>query len=489
MHAFDRLAELRRRRHTTDTPSRRPARPQGLSRRDALKAMGACSAVTAGSMMSQMLNLKLATSVMANVPNAPGYKAVVCVFLFGGIDSYHMLVPNDTQGYADYVAARTDLAVPQGDLLPITDVSGRQFGLHPTCGDIKTLFDSGELGFVGNVGSLIEPTTVQQQQQGVRVPLGLFSHNDQQQHWMTGVPQSRTQLTGWVGRMADCITDASNTNDAVSMNISVNNLNILQTGEGVAPYVVGSNGATTLSNYKEDYTADRLFKQATDGLLNQSYSDLLNRTHARTRRNAIDAAIEFQDATQAVTLNTPFPANNGLADQLQMVAKTIAGRGALGQTRQTFFVAAGGWDHHDGMLDKTVGMFPMVASALKAFNEAMIELGVNDDVTLFTASDFGRTLSSNGNGSDHAWGGNMMVMGGDVTGGKVHGEYPTTLAPGNTLDSGRGRLVPTTAVDEMAADIAEWFGIPNDDNMELVLPNIRNFYQAGSSTPALGLFT
>ena len=485
-HSYDRLAEARRRRHASSSASQKP---RGLSRRDALKMMGACGAVTAGSMMSQMMNLRLATSVMAAEPDVSGYKAVVCVFLFGGIDSYHLLVPNDTQGYADYVSARTDLAIPQNDLIQISDADGTPYGLHPTCGDLKSLFDSGDLGFVANVGSLIQPTTVQQQQQGVNVPLGLFSHNDQQQHWMTGVPQSRTQLTGWAGRMADVVTDASNSNDAVSMNISVNNLNILQTGAGVAPYVIGSNGASTLATYGEQWTGSQLFTQATDGLLNQTYSDLLNRTHARTRRNAIDAALEFQSATSGVTLNTQFPANNGLADQLRMVAQTIGGRQSLGQTRQTFFVAAGGWDHHDGVLDKTNGMFPGVAAALKAFNAAMIELGVNDDVTLFTASDFGRTLSSNGNGTDHAWGGNMMVMGGSVTGGKIHGQFPDTLAPGNVLDSGRGRLVPTTAVDQMAADLAMWFGIPNDDKLERVLPNIREFYGANESTEALGLFS
>ena len=459
--------------------------PRGVSRRQVLKTVPACAAVTSGSMLSQMLSLKMTNSVMANVSNVTGYKATVCLFLYGGMDSFNMLIPNDAAGYADYASARGNLAIPQGDLLPITDSTGRAFGLHPAVPELKQLFDDGDLGFVANVGALIEPTDMAQYDNRVRLPLGLFSHNDQQQHWQTSIPQSRTQLTGWAGRMADLLTDATNTNPAVSMNIALGKLNILQTGDGVTPYVIEASGATQLDKYRyPTWNQSRVFKLATDGLLNETYTDLLNQTHVNTRRTAVDAAISFAAATDAVTLNTTFGGDD-LSKNLEMVAKSIAARGDLGQTRQTFFVAMGGWDHHDNLLSNTQNMFPVVSAALKSFNEAMIELGVHDDVTLFSATDFGRTLTSNGDGSDHAWGGNSIVMGGGVQGGTIHGDYPTSLIS-NDLDTGRGRLIPTTSVDELAAELAMWFGVPNDSNLETMLPNIRNFFSSGAAGGPLG---
>lgn len=467
--------------------------PNAMSRRQMMKTMQGCAALTSASMLSQMLNLKLTRSVMADVDQVGGYKAIVCMFLYGGIDSYHMLVPNDDQGYDDYAAARTNMALAREDLLPITASDGREFGLHPNLADMQELFNGGDLGFVGNIGALIEPTDLQSYRNGISLPLGLFSHNDQQQHWQTSVPQSRSQITGWAGRMADCLTDASNANSSVSMNISLGNLNIMQTGDAVIPYVVGTGGATTLSNYNDNWEANRMFKRITDGLLEQTYSDLLAKTHATTRRGAIDGAIAFNEATNGVELTTEFPAS-GIGQQLQMVARSIAARDTLDQSRQIFFVARGGWDHHDNMLNNTSVMFPEIAAAMKAFNAAMIELGVHDDVAFFSASDFGRTLTSNGDGTDHAWGGNALVMGGGIQGGTIHGGpnsggFPDTLALGNSLDTGRGRLIPTTSVDELAAELALWFGVPNDSNLETILPNIRNFHATGASGGPIGMFS
>ena len=460
--------------------------PGGVTRRQMLKTVKACAAVTSGSMLSQMLNLRLTSSVMANVPNVTGYKATVCLFLYGGMDTFNLLVPRDNAGHADYSAARGNLAIPQGDLLPITDAGGREFGLHPGVPEMQQMFTDGDLGFVANVGALIKPTTMTTYNNRVDLPLGLFSHNDQQQHWQTSIPQSRTQLSGWAGRMADLLNDQTNSNPSVSMNIALGKLNILQTGDGITPYVIEPSGASQLSLYRyPQWDQSRIFREATDGLLNQSNSNLLNQTHAKTRRNAIDAAVSFAAATDPVELTTPF-GNDDLSKQLQMVAKSIASRDVLGQTRQTFFVAMGGWDHHANMLSNTNNMFPVVSAALKSFNDAMKELGVHDDVTLFSATDFGRTLTSNGDGSDHAWGGNTILMGGGIDGGKVHGDYPLSLT-NNDLDTGRGRLIPTTSVDELAADLALWFGVPNDDNLETVLPNIRNFYSTGASGGPLGI--
>ena len=270
------------------------------------------------------------------------------------------------------------------------------------------------------------------------------------------------------------------------MSISVAGLNVLQTGAGVAPYVVGPRGPRQVIGYGGTSALDRAYTSSTDSLLSATYADLLQRTHAHRRRDAIEAADVFAAAVDGVTVATPFPAT-ALGRQLRMVAQSIAARDRLSQRRQVFFVGLGGWDHHDAVLEGTAAMFPDVAASLAAFDAAMRDLGTHDAVTLFTASDFGRTLTSNGDGTDHAWGGNTIVMGGGIAGGRVFGEYPETLAA-SPLDTGRGRLIPTTSVDELAADLALWFGIPNDDTLETVLPNVRNFYSSSASGSPLGLF-
>ena len=457
-----------------------------ISRRDMMKAMGGCAAVTSASVLSTMLNLKLMKSVMADVNPGPGYKALVCLFLNGGIDSFNMLIPNETQEYADYATARTNLAIPQGDLLPITDQNGRQFGLHPGMTGIQNLYNSGKLSFCANVGTLLEYTDLPSYQARENLPLGLFSHNDQQRHWQTSVPQSRSQITGWAGRMADCLTDATNSNPAVSMNIALNNVNIFQTGDLVVPYIVTNNGATELTDYGLTSNANRrILTRVTDSLLEQTYSDLLEQTHATMRRNAIDGAIEFNNAVESVVLNNVFPATQ-TGDRLALVAKTIIARDALSQTRQCFFLQRGGWDHHSGLIANQAVMLPEISDAISVFNQEMVDQGLDNDVVLFTASDFARTLGTNGAGSDHGWGSNQLMVGGSVDGGKIFGTYPTSLAPGNPLDTGRGRMIPTMSVDEYAAELAMWFGIPNDSNLEIVLPNIRTFVPAGGASGPVG---
>lgn len=414
---------------------------------------------------------------------------MVCIFLHGGLDSFNTLVPTDSSAYADYQAARGGLAINSGSLLGISDpTDGRSYGLHPALSELHQLYSSGSLAFVPNVGALIQPTTTSGYSAGTNLPLGLFSHSDQQRHWQTSIPQSRTQLNGWVGRMADVLTDSVNANPSVSLNIALGSTNVLQTGSDVIPYVVDAvGGAELLKGYGSSSGADQILTMATDSLLNQTYSDLLKRTHARYRRESLDAAIQYKQATSAVNLNTAFP-NSGLGRSLQQAAKAIGARGALGQSRQTFFIGVGGWDHHASLLSQQAAMLPALSKAMKAFYDATVELGVSSDVATFTCSDFGRTLSSNGDGSDHAWGGNHMVMGDSVAGGQLHGAFPTSLAPGNSLDIGRGRILPTLSTDEYSADLAMWFGIGNDTNLEEILPNIRNFYSSSASAPPVGIF-
>jgi len=464
-----------------------------------MKFSGGCASLSSTAILSQLLNLQLTQAATANDADVSDYKALVCVFLLGGIDSHNMIAPHVQAEYDDYASVRTNLALPRADFLPISvdtasSGGGRTLGIHPGMPEMQQLYTAGNAAVIANVGSLVFPTTRQQyRDKNVQLPLGLFSHSDLVKHWQTSVPQSRSQVTGWGGRMADLLSSSTGGNPNISMNIALNSLNVFQTGSEVVPYVVNDNGATVLFGYGNNNTRDRIYRRVIDHMypstadseLGQMYSDLLQRTLAKTKRISIDAAQQFNDAT-STSLVTQFPEENSLAAKLRMVAKAIAGRDLLGQKRQIFFVTAGGWDHHDGVVDKQATMLPELSQALNAFYQATVELGVADSVTTFTASDFARTLSSNGNGSDHGWGGNHFVIGGGVRGGKVYGDYPESLALNNSLDLGRGRLLPTTSVDEYNAELAMWFGIANNQSLEDILPNIRNFYAGGSTSGPLG---
>ncbi|MDG2221340.1 MAG: DUF1501 domain-containing protein [Rubripirellula sp.] len=471
-------------------------RVEKLRRRELLKAAGGCAALTNTSLLSTIFSLSATNAAVAQNNGLTGYKAMVCLFLFGGNDSYNLLSPLTAGEREDYLTARGGvyqpdnggLGLPADDLHSIIDPgSGRTFGIHPSMPEMKPLYDSGKLGFLSNVGSLVEPTTKVDYQAQSNLPLGLFSHADLQRHWMTSVPQTRSQVTGWAGRLADLVSGATNSNQNISMNMSINNVNMLQTGGSVVPYVITDNGAQEVGWYGPTWTQAKIFKTLTDDALSRSYGNLIEGTFAKANRNALDAAIEFNNATSAVTaVDSFFPDDadaSNLQKQLRMIAKTIGAQATLGQDRQIFFVSQGGWDNHDELMNNQAANLETVSQALKSFQDAMDGLGMTDKVVTFTASDFARTLNSNGKGSDHAWGGNQIVMGGPVRGGHVHGDYPTSLAPGNDLDVGRGRLIPTTSVDEMAAELAMWYGVENDNNMEVILPNVRNFLSAGDGYP------
>lgn len=482
---------------------------KGISRRHFLRTMGGCAAMSQTAMLSTLMNLSLTKSAAAAIDTS-GYKALVCIFLFGGIDSYNVLVPmtdstGGTSPYDEYHSARGSVALDNTvtPLHPIIDpTDARGYGLHPQLPELKELYDggtpggSGNLAFVANVGSLIEPIVDPANYRNYRLPLGLYSHSDQQRHWQTSTPQSRTEITGWAGRMADILNDAFPTPPEIPMNLSLAGLNILQTGEGIAPYVVSTNGAILLSGYDPDTTnaANRILTDSTDSLLDQTYTNLLKQTHGRLRHQAIDAADGYNTATKDILPGTDDPVigaaiailnASSLGRQLKQVAKTIGAHGTLGQDRQVFFTSRGGFDNHSNLLPALANSLPDISQSMKAFYDVTAYLGVENDVVTFTASDFARTLSPNANaGSDHAWGGNHIVMGGGVNGGRLFGSYPDSLAPGNPLDTGsRGRLIPTTSVDQYMAELAMWFGIGNDATLETILPNIRNFLDAGAPPP------
>jgi len=467
-----------------------PGKP--ISRRSFVR-QASCAACSSIPLFSTLLNLKMAGSVAAAEPGPGEYRALVCLFLAGGNDSFNMLVPRGASEYAEYAAIRDDLALPQGSLLPInpTNVGGMQFGIHPNMPELQALFEAGNAAFVTNVGTLVEPITKAQFDNGsVPIPLGLFSHSDQIEQWQTSIPDARVGH-GWAGRMGDLLKDL-NSIQKVSMNISLAGSNVWQTGNTVFEYAITPGGAVGLQNYASAYNTNDTWwvvqerSAAIDGQLAQAYSNLFAQTFARSKRDSIEAYDIFSSATSGTPpwSGSLFPSDNYLADQLEMVAKCIMGRTGLGATRQTFFVQLGGWDHHDEVIASQQVMLAEVSAAVGAFYDALVTLGIQDQVTLFTASDFGRTLTSNGAGSDHAWGGNHFVVGGGVDGKKIYGQYPA-LYEDSALDVGRGRLIPEISVDEYFAELALWLGV-SKASLPLVLPNITRFYDTGSANWPLG---
>lgn len=410
------------------------------------------------------------------------YRALVCVFLFGGNDAMNMVVPRDDAHYQQYAQARPTLAIPRDDLLPLTPQAGggasdgADYGLQSAIGGddpvgmggLQGLFNAGKAAILGNVGTLIAPVTRTQYQNGsVPLPPQLFSHNDQQNYWQ--VSRSDDRSLGWGGRIADLLHDA-NPGAELPMTISLGAESELARAANGSQYVIGSGGPRGY-----DYLdGDQARRNATLALMQQGMqAHPLERGFASAFNRSRDNAIAVSAALEgAPALATPFP-GSPLAQQLRMVARLIGVRAGLGLQRQIFFVSIGGFDHHDDLLGGQPGLLAQVSQALAAFYDATVELGVADSVTTFTASDFGRTLSSNGDGTDHGWGGHHFVIGDAVRGGRFFGTMPT-LHNGGPDDAGWGQIIPTTSVDQYAATLARWFGVADAD-LGLILPNLGNF--------------
>ncbi|MEO5912984.1 MAG: DUF1501 domain-containing protein [Luteolibacter sp.] len=456
-----------------------------LNRRDFM-GQANCALISALPIMNTLLNLRLAGSAAAQ--NGPGdYKALVCLFLSGGNDSFNMLAPRGA-AYQEYANIRQSIALPENQLLPINPTvdPGRPLGLHPALPGLQSLFESGKLAFVANVGTLVEHVTKNQYNAGQKLPLGLFSHSDQIEQWQTSIPDNRSGI-GWGGRMADLLKSL-NTENRFSMNISLDGSNVWQAGNTIAEYAIRETGADSMTGYNSAYIAGQSLTQirsaALDSQMALEYQNIFQKSFAKSKKDATAAYDAFTAAT-TVTLpaSVTWPSSR-LADQLKMVAKTIAGRGNLGQRRNTFFINYGGFDHHSGLIANQAAMLPIVNDAVKAFYDTLVALGAENEVVLYSASDFGRTLTSNSQGSDHAWGGNQFVLGGQVKGKRIYGTYPD-LYQDSLLDVGRGRLIPTTSVDEFFAEMALWLGVAKTD-LPLVLPNISRFFNTTGSTPPVG---
>lgn len=448
-----------------------------------------CSLGVASATVSSTL-LQLGLSRSAAAQSAPGYRALVCILLAGGNDSFNMLVPADNDQYGEYQGIRSDLALPRDSLLilPGAASNGRTYGLHPGMSELHALFSAGDAGLIANVGTLLEPYNAQAVANGsARLPLGLFSHADQINQWQTAVPDARI-AQGWGGRVAD-LMQGVNVMNGVSMNISLSGSNVFQSGNQVGEYAIDAagDGAPGISAYDDGSDYGALKKRMIDSLLAVQQSNIFRREYSRRLRGAIDAQAVFVEALQtSPALSTSFSPGN-FSQSLRQIARVIGARDMLGASRQTFFITVGGWDHHNDVLENQANMLPAISRGLQEFRNALVELGVFDDVTTFTTSDFGRTLTSNGKGSDHGWGGHHLVMGGSVNGGSIYGDYPL-LSPSSPLDVGRGVYAPTTSVDEYFAELALWFGV-SPAELDQVLPNVRSFYSPDANVPPIGFLS
>jgi len=444
-----------------------------------------CLALGTSTLYNSLINLKAMNSIIGSTSIVGGeYKALVCLLLSGGNDSYNMLIPRGNTEYAEYAAVRSNLAIPQADILPINPevTDGRDFGLHPALTGIKSIFEQGNAAFISNVGTLVEPTTKPGVQNGsAKLPLGLLSHSDQVMHWQTAYPQDRKN-TGWGGKMAD-ILKSMNDDNGVSMNISLGGNNLFQRGETVTEYAINADGGVAIAGWNEPVPFLQMMKEDITDMMNKQYEDVFRDSYAGVLKRSVESNEVFNAALEGVNVTTPF-SNDQLSQRMRMIAQSIAARNELGAKRQIFFVDIGGFDNHDELINAHAGLMGRVDDALTSFYNATEELGVSDCVTTFTISDFARTLTSNGNGTDHAWGGNTIVMGGAVKGKNMYGNYPI-LSLGNDLELGGGILIPTTSADEYFAELALWFGISAND-LSQILPNIGNFYDVASSDKPLG---
>lgn len=447
-----------------------------------------------------MVNAALAAGC-PSYPPVTDYKALVCIFLFGGNDSFNLLIPSDTSRFNTYIASRGHqdaggVGIEKADLISITEknplVNGQTYGLHPNAPGLASLFNAGNLAFVVNTGTLVQPTTkTQYNTSGYPLPPQLFSHADQQGQWQYGQP-AQNGTVGWGGLVADRLS-VLNPTMKIPMSLSLGGQNRFQAGQTIQPYTLTSNGPTQLQGYNGKAGTTRM--DALTDLLNASLPDSLSRTYAATMRNSIDWYSTLGtalDGATDVSSYFPAPGTNGVADALQEIAKIISVQSTLGAQRQIFFLSLNGFDTHDGQLDPNSGqpyLFATLSQAVNAFYNATKFLGQDKAVTTFTLSEFARTLNSNGDGTDHAWGGIQFAVGGAVKGQTIYGAPAASgsVFPDQTLDGpdclARGQMIPSVSVDQYSATLSKWLGV-NSCDIDTIFPYVQNF-----STADLGFLT
>jgi uncharacterized protein (DUF1501 family) len=448
-----------------------------IARREFLKRSASLTAFTGTAFAANMASIGDAAA-----QTATDFKALVCVFLYGGNDHANTIIPTTAAQFNQYKVARNGIALPLAGLLPISPLAtaagpytGPALALHPQLGGVKRLFDSGKCAVLANVGTLVQPTSKTQYANNVFLPAQLFSHSDQQNSWQTGLPDSPSQ-TGWLGRAGDLMF-AQNGSSPVSICMSLAGNNTIQVGNNFIQYQLTNDGSVQIQGISQQ---NGLFGSAAnavllESVLQESSAHLLENEYAKiaTRSINADGAVRAALATAPATTGALLP-GNPLAAQLNLVARMIAARNSLGHKRQIYFVSIGGWDFHSKLLEDQSRRLSYLGAALEAFYNTTVTLNIHNNVTTFTASDFGRAVLANGDGSDHGWGGHHFIVGGAVQGQRLYGRFPDT-ALNSADDAGEGRLIPTTSVDEYAAVLARWFGITGATDLAQVMPHLGRF--------------
>ena len=442
--------------------------------------------------------LNLATIGAAAAQSAPSdYKAIICLFLAGGNDHGNTVLATDPTSWSEYTRIRTtgdaaSIALPAvgmpGGVLPIvpnTAQAGRSFALHPSMQALKSVFDAGRVAVIANVGPLVMPTTLEQYKSGsVKLPPKLFSHNDQQSLWQSSRPEGAK--SGWGGRMGDLLVAANAS--PIFTAISVSGNAVFLSGQHINQYQVSNSGAIPIAGLTGSLFGTSAGANPLQAIISGDHGNLFEKEHAAVVRRSIAAQSVLAtgmvvagptgvaNPSQYSNPNTATLSTNPLAVQLQTVARIIAGRSPLGAKRQIFFVSIGGFDSHDNQRVNQADLLARVAHAMDYFDTTMGSLqGVDlrSQVTLFTASDFGRTFTSNGDGTDHGWGSHHFVMGGAVKGKDIYGSFPVTSLK-HDHDVGSGSLLPQFSVDQYGATLASWFGL-SATQLTDVFPGLSNF--------------
>ena len=430
----------------------------------------------------------------AEAADTSGYKALVCLFFAGGSDQHNWVVPVDAAGYAQYAQVRRELAWPTSQLLPITSTtqgSGRAFAMPLQLQPIQQLYQSGQAAVVANVGPLLRPISKAEYTAGTAVPRKLFSHNDQQSTWQSlgteGAP------SGWGGRMGDVLMSANQY--PVFTAVSAAGNAVFLAGSSVTQYQLGGDGAVAVRALTDNWVnGSSALASPMRQVLAAQGSNPFQAEYTKVMQRSIDTQAMLQQAMGAsgvpalptVPLTLPGGGTlaldkDGLARQLRLVAQMVAAGGRLGMRRQVFMVQIGGFDSHNNQMRDQPVLMNRVSQSVGWFMQTLAGLGLQRSVTLFTASDFGRTLVSNGDGSDHGWGSHHFVIGGAVKGRTIAGRFPVT-ALGTNDDVGSGRLLPSTSVTELAAELGGWMGLSRSE-LQTALPNLGAFNAGG-----LGLF-
>jgi uncharacterized protein (DUF1501 family) len=447
-------------------PSMNASRREFLKRTSALSVLGA----------SAPLGVTGAAMGAAAAQSLPvDYKALVCVYFAGGNDNFNTLIPSDAYSYAAYASLRGSLALPATGILPLTPAvalpGGRQFALAQSLSPFEALFNDGKLAVMLNLGPLIEPITkAEYQAKSRRIPPKIASHNDQTSIWQASQPEGAR--SGWGGMMGDVFASANQFRTFT--NISTAGASTLLSGQVAPQYQLATSGPVKLAARVRAPFGSSAVAATLETLIKEQRTHLFEKEHTVITQRAIDAEVALSTAlSSAAPLATVFP-DTKLGQQLLMVARMVQARDTLSNKRQVFFVQIGGFDLHDNLMSKHGLLQAEVAHAMAAFYNATVEMGVANQVTSFTASEFGRTITSNGDGSDHGWGSFHFVLGGAVQGRRFYGEAPE-IASNGANDTGNGRLIPSIAVDQYAATLGKWFGVSDSHLLGTVLPNLGNY--------------